>query len=481
MSPVSHRSSYVAGRWVADPTAVHLPVVNPTTEELIAEVEQASTATADEAVRAARSALTTWAYTSPEERIRVLQRIVSLMRERQDELTDIIVSEVGMARAQARTLQVGSAIATFEDAANDLPVALAGEVIGNAVTVMDPVGVVAGITPWNFPLWQIALKVAPALAAGCTFVLKPAEITPLSAIALAEILEEAGLPTGVFNLVLGNGAEVGKFLSEHPLVDMVSLTGSTAAGRAVASAAAGTLKRVALELGGKGPLIVLSDADLESAVRYGVSKCYTNNGQTCAALTRLLVPKDRLEEASRIAADAVSQFVVGDPNNPSVTLGPLVSEHHRNMVLGYINSGISEGARLVAGGSERPHGLDTGWFVRPTVFTDVGEDMTIAKEEIFGPVLSILGYDDDADAIRISNSSAYGLSAGVYGSDHTRMRKVAEQLQAGCVFIGDAAPNMRAPFGGVKQSGYGRERGIHGILDYLVTKSLIGAVTEASL
>lgn len=475
MSLVTHASSFVDGTWIEDPSAARKAVINPATELVVGEVELATIELADRAVRAAHAALPGWAATAPAERIRLLRAVVDTMRERQDELTDIIVAEVGMPRTPAYFQQVGEAINAFEDAANYLPEALASEQIGNAITVMDPVGVVVGITPWNFPLFQIALKAAPALAAGCTFVLKPAELTPLSAIALTEILDEVGIPRGVFNLVLGEGRTVGAFMAEHPQVSMVSLTGSTAAGRSVAAAAAGTLKKVALELGGKGPLIVLPDADFDAAVRYGVAKCYNNNGQTCAALTRLLVPADRMDEAAEIAADEVSKLTVGDPHDPAAKLGPLVSETQRATVRRYIQSGIDEGARLMTGGLDAPDGVDAGWYVRPTVFADVTENMTIAREEIFGPVLAILGYQDEQDAIRMANDSEYGLSAGVYGTDPDRTNAVAMQLQAGCVFVGNAAPNMRAPFGGVKQSGYGRERGLHGVLDYLVTKSLIGA------
>lgn len=476
MTLVTHTSSYVDGAWVEDPAARTWTVINPATEAQLAQIELATVELADLAVRAARTALPHWAATSPEGRIDVLRRVIRKMRSRQDLLTDIVVAEVGAARTPAYHQQVGEAISAFEDAVEFLPDALATETIGNAVTVMDPVGVVVGITPWNFPLFQIALKAAPALAAGCTFILKPAELTPLTAIALTEIFDEAGIPPGVFNLVIGTGPEVGAHLAEHPHVSMVSLTGSTAAGRSVAAAAAGTLKKLALELGGKGPLVVLPDADLDAAVRYGVMKCFNNNGQTCAALTRLLVPVERMDEAAAIAADAVAGLTVGDPTDPETKLGPLVSETQRERVLRFIRSGLDEGARLVIGGAEAPDGFDTGWYVQPTVFADVTQDMRIAREEIFGPVLSILGYQDEQDAIRMANDSEYGLSAGVYGEDPVRMREVAAQLQAGCVFVGAAAPNMRAPFGGVKQSGYGRERGLHGVVDYLVTKTLIGAV-----
>lgn len=478
MSPVQYGSSFVDGSWIEDRSAARKLVINPATEQIIGEVELATTELADRAVRAAHAALPGWSATDPQERIRLLRAVVATMRERQDELTELIVAEVGMARTPAYFQQVGEAINAFEDAADYLPEALAPEQIGNAITVMDPVGVVVGITPWNFPLFQIALKAAPALAAGCTFVLKPAELTPLSAIALTKILDEVGIPRGVFNLVIGEGRKVGAFMAEHPLVNMVSLTGSTAAGKSVAASAAGTLKKVSLELGGKGPLIVLPDADLDAAVRYGVGKCYNNNGQTCAALTRLLVPADRMGEAAAIAADEISKLTVGDPHDPTVKLGPLVSEAQRATVRRYIQSGLDQGARLVAGGLDVPDGLESGWYVRPTVFADVTEDMTIAREEIFGPVLAILGYADEQDAVRMANDSEYGLSAGVYGDDAERVQAVARQLQAGCVFVGNAAPNMRAPFGGVKQSGYGRERGLHGVLDYLVTKSLIGAGQE---
>lgn len=472
------QQSYIDGTWSAGTGSEHIEVFNPATEELLAKVPLATVVEAEAAVEAAHRALAAWSATPPTVRAELLRRIAAEMRRRQDALTDLIVAEVGMPRSAAYHHQVGTAIEAFEDAAEFLPLALVEEEIGNAITIAEPVGVVVGITPWNFPLFQIALKAAPALAAGCTFVLKPSEVTPLNALLLAEILDAAGTPPGVFNVVVGRGHDVGAALVEHPHVDMVSLTGSTQAGRSVARAAAATLKKVALELGGKGPLVVLDDADLDAAVRYGVSKCFNNSGQTCAALTRLLVPFEHLDEAERIAANAVTGLKLGDPLDETTRLGPLVSRIQRERVLGFIRSGLEQGARLVAGGPETPKGLDRGWFVQPTIFSDVTEEMDIAREEIFGPVLSIIGYSNEADAIRVANNTAYGLAAGVHGTDPERIRKAAQQIRAGCVFLGSADPNMKAPFGGVKQSGYGRERGLHGILDYLVTKSLLGARTE---
>ncbi|MEV4128084.1 aldehyde dehydrogenase family protein [Nocardia sp. NPDC049707] len=468
--------SYIDGRWYSDDIEELHHVVDPATEDVCATVRLASRAAADAAVEAAHRALPSWSSISPAQRAQLLRRIAEEMRLRQDDLTDIIVTEVGMPRAAAYHAQVGAAIAAFEDAAAFLPDALAVAEVGNAVVISEPVGVVVAITPWNFPLFQIALKVAPALAAGCTVVLKPSEVTPLSCLALTEIVDGIGLPPGTLNVVLGRGPDIGAALAEHPLVDMVSLTGSTRAGRSVAEAAARSLKRVSLELGGKGALLVLDDADLQAAVHYGVERCFNNAGQTCAALTRLLVPEDRIAEAEQVAAAAVAALTVGDPWEQETRVGPLVSQAQRDRVRGFIERGLAQGARLVTGGPEAPSGLSRGWFVEPTVFSDVGEDMEIAREEIFGPVLSILTYRNEADGIRLANNTAYGLASGVYGgADTDRVLRVARQIRSGCVFVNHAALNMQAPFGGVKQSGYGRERGLHGIREYLETKSLIGA------
>jgi acyl-CoA reductase-like NAD-dependent aldehyde dehydrogenase len=346
------------------------------------------------------------------------------------------------------------------------------EEIGNSLVVREPIGVLGAITPWNYPLHQIAAKVAPALAAGCTVVLKPSGVVPLNAFILAEVIEAADLPAGVFNLVTGSGGEVGEAIAAHPGVDIVSFTGSTKAGRRVSELAAETVKTVTMELGGKSPNLILDDADLAKAVPDGVAKCFLNSGQTCSALTRMLVPREMLGEAATIAAAAAEQFTPGDPFDEASRLGPVVSEEQREVVRGYIEKGREEGATLVTGGSEPPEGLERGYFVRPTVFSDVDSSMTIAQEEIFGPVLSIIPYSDEDDAVRIANDSIYGLAGGVWSADEDRAMGVARRIRTGQMEINGGVFNPLAPFGGYKQSGHGRELGQFGIEEFLQPKAL---------
>jgi len=384
----------------------------------------------------------------------------------------LVAQELGMPVPLAMMIQAGLPTMSFASMAQMLAEFQWEEEVGNSLIVREPAGVVGAITPWNYPLHQVSAKVAPALAAGCTVVLKPSEVTPLTAFVLAEIMEEVGVPAGVFNLVTGTGPVVGEAIASHAGVDMVSFTGSTRAGKRVSELASQTVKPVALELGGKSPNVILDDADLEQAVVDGIGKCFLNSGQTCSALTRMLVPRSRLPEAEAIAAAAVGQTTVGDPFDPESALGPLVSDSQRERVRGYIRTGEEEGAKLLAGGAEPPEGSDRGFFVRPTVFSDVTPDMTIAQEEIFGPVLAIMPYDDEDEAVRIANDSVYGLAGGVWSSDPEHAQRVARRLRTGQVEINGAAFNPMAPFGGYKQSGHGRELGRFGLEEFLETKSI---------
>jgi aldehyde dehydrogenase (NAD+)/betaine-aldehyde dehydrogenase len=426
----------------------------------------------ERAVAAARAAFESWSQTPLVERQNLIRAIAAGLAARSEEIAATIAQEVGMPIGLSTAVQAGLPTMTFTSVPDLVEDIVWEEEIGNSLVVREPIGVVGAITPWNFPLHQIAAKVAPALAVGCTVVLKPSEVAPLNAFILAEIIEEAGAPAGVFNLVTGTGPVVGEAIASHPGVDMVSFTGSTRAGRRVSELAAQNVKPVALELGGKSPNVILDDADLETAVTDGVTKCYFNSGQTCSALTRMLVPRERLAEAEQIAAAVAGACTVGDPFAEDTKLGPLVSDVQRERVRGYIQKGIDEGAKLVTGGVEPPEGADRGFFVQPTVFSDVRNDMTIAQEEIFGPVLSIIPYDDEEDAIRIANDSAYGLAGGVWSSDEERAKRVARRIRTGQVEINGGVFNPLAPFGGYKQSGHGRELGRHALEEYLAVKSM---------
>jgi acyl-CoA reductase-like NAD-dependent aldehyde dehydrogenase len=463
---------YIGGSWVASTGSGTLDVIDSTTEEVMATIPEGTAEDVDRAVEAAAAAFPAWSATSREERAKVLTRIGEALAARTDEIAAIISHEVGMPMTLSGMIQVGLPAGAFADAAQAAEAFPWEEEIGNSLVVREPVGVVGAITPWNYPLYQIVLKVAPALAAGCTVVLKPSEVAPLNAFALAEVIDEVGLPAGVFNLVTGVGPVVGEAIAAHPKVDMVSFTGSTRAGKRVMELAADSIKRVSLELGGKSANILLDDADFEKAVPAGVFGCYMNSGQTCSALTRMLVPRDKLAQVEELALAAAEGFAPGDPFEEGKLLGPLVSSVQRDRVRGYINQGIAEGAKLVTGGAEPPEGLEKGFFVQPTVFSEVTRTMTIANEEIFGPVLSIIPYDTEEEAIAIANDTPYGLAGAVSSGDPARAEKVARQLRTGQVDINGGAFNPSAPFGGYKQSGIGRERGRYGLEEFVETKAM---------
>jgi aldehyde dehydrogenase (NAD+) len=463
---------YINGAWVAPDGKGEIAVRSASTEEVIGHVPEGSVRDLDAAVRAARAAFPGWMAAPPAQRGAFLKAIHNELKVRAEEIGKIIAGEVGMPLKLATRIQVGSPIAIFAMYAGMAEQFEFESRIDGSLIVREPVGVVAAITPWNYPLHQIAAKVAPALAAGCTVVLKPSEVAPLNAFALADAIHDAGLPPGVFNLVSGYGPVVGEAMATHPEVDMVSFTGSTRAGKRVAELAAHSVKRVALELGGKSASIVLEDADLAAAVRGTVNACFLNSGQTCSAHTRLLVPESRYAEAAKLAVEAAASFTVGDPFGGSAKLGPLISGVQRERVRDYIRKGFDEGAELLIGGAEAPEGLDKGYYVKPTVFGRVEPHATIAQEEIFGPVLAIITYKDEDDAVRIANDTMYGLAGGVWSKDPEHALSVARRLRTGQVDINGAPFNFLAPFGGFKQSGRGRELGREGLEEYLEYKAI---------
>ncbi|MFF3487051.1 aldehyde dehydrogenase family protein [Streptomyces sp. NPDC002701] len=458
----AHDGMYIDGEWRPAAGADTIAVVNPADEQVIALVPAGTIEDVDAAVRAARAAFPAWAATPPAERAARLAALRDVLVARKDEIAGTVTAELGSPLKFSQAVHVGAPIAVAGSYA-DLAASYAfEEKVGNSTVYLEPVGVVGAITPWNYPLHQIVAKVAPALAAGCTVVLKPAEDTPLTAQIFAEAVHEAGVPAGVFNLVTGLGPVAGQALAEHEGVDLVSFTGSTAVGRQIGATAGAAVKKVALELGGKSANVILPSADLAKAVNVGVANVMSNSGQTCSAWTRMLVHEAQYDEAVALAADAAAKY--------GERIGPVVNAKQRERVVGYIEKGVSEGARLVAGGPEAPR--KEGYFVSPTVFADVTPEMAIAQEEIFGPVLSIIRYEDEADALRIANGTVYGLAGAVWAGDETEAVAFARRLETGQVDINGGRFNPRAPFGGYKQSGVGRELGSHGLSEYLQTKSL---------
>ena len=465
---------YIDGAWVDPAAPSTLGIVNPATEEIFAQISLGSRHDVDRAATAARRAFATYSVTSVEARLSWLQKIIEGFRARLPELARMMTLEMGAPITFATQRQATVALFHFEEAARVLANYRFEERMGDGIVRREPIGVCGLITPWNWPLNQVASKVAPALATGCTVVLKPSEIAPLSAMLFAEIVDDAGVPAGVFNLVNGDGPTVGEAIAAHPEIDMVSFTGSTTAGVRVAKLAADTVKRVAQELGGKSANIILADADLKAAVIQGVHACYTNAGQNCQSPTRMLIPRAQRDAAFAAAREAVDTIRLGDPLDPASTMGPLVSQAQFEKVQDLIQSGVDEGATLVAGGTGRPADINRGYYVRPTVFGDVTPQMKIAREEIFGPVLSIMSYDTEDEAVEIANDTPFGLAGFVQSSDLDRARAVANRIRAGRVYLNGAPFDRSLPFGGYKQSGNGREFGVFGFEEYLEVKAILG-------
>ena len=470
----TYEQFYINGEWVDPAEGVNsFDVLNPANEEVIGSIAMGSAADVDKAVEAASKAFNSFSQTSVEERLAILGKIVEVYQSRYDEIAETISMEMGAPLSLSKAAQAATGLGHFAQAIEILQGFEWEETKGKTLLRKEPIGVVGMITPWNWPINQISCKVAPAIAAGCTMVLKPTELAPLNAMLFTEVIHEAGVPAGVFNLVNGDGPTVGEAMSCHPGIDMMSFTGSTRAGIAVAKGSADTVKRVAQELGGKSANIILDDADFESAITGGARHCFNNSGQSCNAPTRMLVPESRHDEAKEIAKQAAETTKVGDPFAEDTGIGPVVSEVQFNKIQGLIEKGIEEGATLVAGGPGKPEGFNAGYYVKPTIFSDVSNDMTIAREEIFGPVLSILPYKDEDDAISIANDTEYGLSGYVSGSQE-KAQKFAEKFRSGNVHVNGAGPDFNAPFGGYKKSGNGREWGDLGFEEFLEIKAILG-------
>ena len=469
---------YIGGKWVAPSSQNRIAVINPATEEPVAEIAAGTSVDVDRAVAAAVAAFPSYSRTSKQERVELLEAVLAAYLKRTEDLAQAVTMEMGSPLSFSRSAQVWAGEAHLEAHIAALKAFEFEKSLGRSSVVYEPVGVCGLITPWNWPMNQVLCKVAPALAAGCTMVLKPSEVSPLSALIFAEIMHAAGVPAGVFNLVNGDGINVGDALSRHVNVDMMSFTGSTRAGILVAKAAADTVKRVAQELGGKSPNIILDDADLETAVTGGVNACFANSGQSCDAPTRMLVPRSMHGAAIEIAAAAAKAHVTGNPLDDKTTLGPVVNRTQFEKIQKLIQTGIDEGATIVAGGAGRPNGLNRGFYVKPTIFADVTPDMTVAREEIFGPVLSIMPYETEAEAIRIGNDTPYGLAGYIQSSSLERARKMAAEIRAGTINLGYPDWDLTAPFGGFKQSGNGREYSSWGMHDFLEAKAIIGPVVQ---
>ncbi|MBJ7556854.1 aldehyde dehydrogenase family protein [Marinomonas spartinae] len=465
---------YINGTWVPSDSTSIKEVINPSTQEVIAQVSLGKKSDVDQAVTASRNAFVSWSQTSREERLAVLDRIIAVYKTRLEDMAQAITAEMGAAISMSRSAQSPIGMLHFITARDVLADFSFENELGDSHIVKEPIGVCGFITPWNWPMNQIACKVAPALACGCTIVLKPSEMTPLSAQLFAEILHEAGVPAGVFNMVYGDGPEVGSAISSHPDIDMVSLTGSTRAGVQVSKAAADNIKRVSLELGGKSPFVILDDADFEGAVRWGAKQCFRNVGQSCNAPTRMLVPAALHDQAVQLVKETALNTRVGDPLSEDTDIGPLSNALQFDKVNGMIQNAVDAGNELIVGGTGRPDGLDKGYFIRPTAFANVRNDSTIAQEEVFGPVLCIIPYHSEEEAIQIANDTPYGLAAYIESGSLERARSVARKMRAGTVYLNRNDFDPRAPFGGYKQSGNGREWGEFGFHDFLEIKGIVG-------